>query len=457
MIINDFFESDFNKRPKLNEVDPHRFDSDEDYYAAKNAPPKRRSAPSDYPYSQEEDDAYFREIFRKKREAAAKAAQDKDQGVAEGSGGDWYAMALKRHPQLKQVDREKVIDALNDAYEDYLFDYGYEGIGPDEEISLIDYAVKRLKQGVAEANKKKEDDVRDVSLQRAITKAKGAFPTASSGIEALTKDLLQSQDQDRQDFEKIRAVDQEQERMLAQIAQVDQNQTQEIDSLEKDNSTLKRRLQQMQAVNARLEKTLASMSGRKKEKTKQPDVDAGTPTVSVGVPDTSATKTKTKNKDKAQPKTPTTSKAIGQVAKSLAGPSTSPAMDRIAKELQPRQKELGFDEPVTLKPKKFDTSRATDVVGRDIAKNVKQNIQQYGSKLAGANPTGSDTDALRNLAGQEELPLENKEPKPERPEADYGDEYQSMVKRVAQKAKQGPRKTVWDPVKRVYKTVPVNS
>jgi len=75
---------------------------------------------------------------------------DFQQGVAEGSGGDWYAMALKRHPQLKQVDREKVIDALNDAYEDYLFDYGYEGIGPDEENSLIDYAVKRLKQGVAQ-------------------------------------------------------------------------------------------------------------------------------------------------------------------------------------------------------------------------------------------------------------------------------------------------------------------
>ena len=41
-------------------------------------------------------------------------------------------------------------------------------------------------------------------------------------------------------------------------------------------------------------------------------------------------------------------------------------------------------------------------------------------------------------------------------EADYGDEYQDMVKRVGQKAKEGPRKTVWDPEKRVYKTVPVN-
>lgn len=54
-----------------------------DYPRSGDTPPKRRSAPSDYPYSREEDDDYFREIFRKKREAAAKAAQDKEQGVAE--------------------------------------------------------------------------------------------------------------------------------------------------------------------------------------------------------------------------------------------------------------------------------------------------------------------------------------------------------------------------------------
>jgi hypothetical protein len=41
-------------------------------------------------------------------------------------------------------------------------------------------------------------------------------------------------------------------------------------------------------------------------------------------------------------------------------------------------------------------------------------------------------------------------------EADYGADYQEKVKRLGQMAKQGERKTVWDPVKRVYKTVPVN-
>lgn len=41
-------------------------------------------------------------------------------------------------------------------------------------------------------------------------------------------------------------------------------------------------------------------------------------------------------------------------------------------------------------------------------------------------------------------------------EEEYGPEFQAMVKRVGDKAKQGPLKTVWDPVKRVYKNVPVN-
>ena len=36
------------------------------------------------------------------------------------------------------------------------------------------------------------------------------------------------------------------------------------------------------------------------------------------------------------------------------------------------------------------------------------------------------------------------------------EEFDAMVSRLGQKAKQGPMKTVWDPVKRVYKTVPVN-
>lgn len=75
------------------------------------------------------------------------------QGVAEGEGGNYYSIALQMYPQLKQVDRATVITALNSAYEDYLMHYGYEGIGPDEERSMIDRAIKGLKQGVAEGSK----------------------------------------------------------------------------------------------------------------------------------------------------------------------------------------------------------------------------------------------------------------------------------------------------------------
>ena len=40
-------------------------------------------------------------------------------------------------------------------------------------------------------------------------------------------------------------------------------------------------------------------------------------------------------------------------------------------------------------------------------------------------------------------------------EEEYGPEWDEKVKRIGQMAKEGPHKTVWDPVKRVYKTVPV--
>lgn len=40
-------------------------------------------------------------------------------------------------------------------------------------------------------------------------------------------------------------------------------------------------------------------------------------------------------------------------------------------------------------------------------------------------------------------------------EQEYGPEWDEKIKRLGQMAKQGERKTVWDPVKRVYKTVPI--
>lgn len=65
------------------------------------------------------------------------------------------------------------------------------------------------------------------------------------------------------------------------------------------------------------------------------------------------------------------------------------------------------------------------------------------------------TDPDGNVVWTTDESLEEGRKKPEPPEADYGDEYQAMVARVKKLAGLGPLKTVWDPVKRVYKNVPV--
>jgi len=75
MIIDQLFEN--NKKP-LNEVDPRNFDSDEDYYAAVNAPAKPRYRGQQSPGVNPDDEDYFREIFRKKRLAAQQAERSAD-------------------------------------------------------------------------------------------------------------------------------------------------------------------------------------------------------------------------------------------------------------------------------------------------------------------------------------------------------------------------------------------
>jgi hypothetical protein len=325
---------------------------------------------------------------------------------------------------------------------------------------------------IKEADKKKDElepEVKDVALQRAISRAKADFPTAGTGIEALAKDFMRSQDQDQKSFDQIRRAERQQDQMLGKINQIDQEQEQEIQSLEQQNSGLGARLQQLQSVNSQLEKKLAAMSGRKEKR--KDSTGPSSVSTSPAAPSVSATSPATAGPDTVTPEPtaspvinrmaqdltaePSTSRAIGQVAKTLSPPST--AIDQMAQQLQPRQKELPLGEPNVLEPdvrsgRKINTSKAVDAPYRDVSVKMAKKLatdpamrnQMYNS------------DALRNLAGQEEMPLENKEQKAERPEADYGDEYQDMVKRVKHLAGQGPRKTVWDPVKRVYKTVPVN-
>jgi len=749
-LVNAYLDLQMNQQAvdkrQVNEVDPRNFDSDEDYYAAKNAPAKRRSAPSDYPYSPEEDDAYFREIFRKKRLAKQKADRDADhdrlatgtnesvaegqevdasvvigklydvidhaediiknadydrqvqyatvlrdravkalnmikqggnspeaaldafaymqsgeQGVAEGgipnlrkygqevpsteaaidafSNGDrvflfpemdnapfeapdietianyspeqilvvpsqgvaegaderkqnalWaqitaHEKAAKKSTDLKQQHHLKMADQLRSQLKttDEGFDYTVKDLGNDyagfpsnhsmknkflakikpekqqlykdkmnnthdwdslfalfkvakargdiveqgvaEELAMqhqrdhktqkyadtsnslakrsisqaevpnvsksadghptvrgradstrkttntrveptiTPTSVKRLggdrpipsflQKNVAEANKKKDDDlgqeIKDVSLNRAITRAKADFPTAGSGIEALAKDFMRSQEQDQTAFGQLRQAERKQDQMLSQISKIDQEQEKEIQSLDNQNSSLASRLQQLQNVNSELEKKLAAMSGRKKEKRKDKSATAPEPSLSTA-PATPATGSTTEPDNitpepsaspvigrMAQDLTaePSKSKAIGQIARTLSPPSS--AIDQMAQQLKPRQKELPLGDPNVLDPdiksgRRINTSKAVDAPYRDVSVKMAKKL---ATDPAMRNQM-YNADALRNLAGQEEMPLESdsKISKTDRPEAKYSDKYQDMVARVGQKARE---------------------
>ena len=275
----------------------------------------------------------------------------------------------------------------------------------------------------AQVKKKDNDDlgseIKDVALQRAISRAKADFPTAGSGIEALAKDFMRGQEQDQKTFDQIRQTERQQNQMLAQIDKIDQEQEQEINDLEDQNSTLSKRLQQLQNVNSQLEKKLAAMSGRKEKRRADKTEPAPEPTADIPVP--TVTKAEPSSDAKAKEPEPTTSRAIGrmakdltaeptkskaiaQVAKSLSPSEPSAAIDQMAQQLQPRQKELGFDEPVTLKPKKFDTSKASDTKYRELTRRLAKDIVSDPNAAQAFKSI-----SVQDLAGQQEMPVENKE------------------------------------------------
>ena len=286
-------------------------------------------------------------------------------------------------------------------------------------------------QKVAEANKKKDDDegvgkVHDVALQRAISKSKAAFPTAQSGIQALMKSFAQDQEKDQDEFEKVRRADRRQDQLLAQISQVDKEQEKELQDLDKENDTLAQRLQQLQSVNSKLEKQLAAMSGRKKTKTTSEPSDVGV------APEPARTSKSVSTEPKAEPKSAPKSTSTAKTPNVSYKISSKPAKAKDA--------DTDVIAPTSKKAPPGFGLRGADI--QDIAHRMLDVPYKTGEleKTAAAelpalqnNPSPSITPTAANddQKQKELFAAENKEE-----EADYGDEYQDMVARVGQKAKQ---------------------
>ena len=95
-----------------------------------------------------------------------------------------------------------------------------------------------------------------------------------------------------------------------------------------------------------------------------------------------------------------------------------------------------------------------DVVDRATSASFQSG--QAGDKYNKADTSPKDQQREKGMSrALDRLTRESDSKQPQ--EADYGDDYQDMVKRVKKLAGLGPLKTVWDPVKRVYRNVPVST
>ena len=102
----------------------------------------------------------------------------------------------------------------------------------------------------------------------------------------------------------------------------------------------------------------------------------------------------------------------------------------------------------------------TDLLSKYGPELVTQAIDEVADYVGDAEEIGSSD--VSGWIKQVEQMLANNPPEAfgvaeNKKEVEYDAEWDEKVRRVGQMAKEGPRKTVWDPVKRVYKTVPVNS
>lgn len=125
-------------------------------------------------------------------------------------------------------------------------------------------------------------EFKSAKLARLKTQARAKYPAASSDLEAMTADFVDSQEADQQEFQQVKSTNKKQDELLKQITAINQQQDREIDGLDSDNSDLQKNLQQLRAVNTELAKKLADMAKRKpKEKSKEKEKTSATTTATT--------------------------------------------------------------------------------------------------------------------------------------------------------------------------------
>jgi hypothetical protein len=128
-----------------------------------------------------------------------------------------------------------------------------------------------------EKKKSKDDDIEagDVKVARELQKLRAQYPAANSDVEAVASAEIDSTERSQRQLAAIRGANEKQDALLKQLVALDQEQGREINTLDKENDSLEKQLDQVQRTNAALAQTVGQMTGTKKSA--RPGPQATTP------------------------------------------------------------------------------------------------------------------------------------------------------------------------------------
>jgi hypothetical protein len=114
---------------------------------------------------------------------------------------------------------------------------------PGEQLPMFEKSQRLQKKKSNNEPELTGSNVRDTKLSRALTTARGAYPTAGSDIEALVRQELDTGERVKQDVDAVQDANTAQDQILSQLEKVNQQQTAQIAGLEKQLSTAVQQLQ----------------------------------------------------------------------------------------------------------------------------------------------------------------------------------------------------------------------
>jgi len=109
---------------------------------------------------------------------------------------------------------------------------------PGEQLPMFEKSQRLQKKKSNNEPELNSSSVRDTKLSRELTKARGAYPSASSDIEALVRQELDTGERIKQDVDAVQTANTAQDQTLTQLQKVNQQQTAQIAGLEKQLSTV---------------------------------------------------------------------------------------------------------------------------------------------------------------------------------------------------------------------------